>query len=297
MKRLLVVGVVGTLVFAVAGVGYGAWRVAAQGQEHERQAAVMAGARVVDDQLTDVWSRLAGRDMAWDLSRNEPTSSLASMLDFTRSDVSVLAADVDGVRETVGEIPSDAVQAAYLEVCDELDAVLATALADAERAQPLQEAHALLTEARNNNSSGQREINASVIACNERRHTAAKEAAKKAEAEFVAMREAYVAARALASNSSIEQAYEYIDASIVLAQMQHELAVLGARGGVSSYNAQITKLDGQQDTVDSLADLPGAARSAVWVMAQDATAKLESRASHARALWDAARDLVTSGEG
>ena len=50
-KKVLVGVLIGVLVLAAAGVGYGAYSVAKKGNEQDRRAEVIAQSRVVDDKL------------------------------------------------------------------------------------------------------------------------------------------------------------------------------------------------------------------------------------------------------
>jgi hypothetical protein len=214
----------------------------------------------------------------------------------SKDDLAFVSDEVAKARETIATIPSDEVQTAYLAVCDELDSVVQQALTDSEEATPLSDAHALLLDADDFDRDGWLELNDSITACNRSEYKDGKAKAAASEAKYRKMRTAYEDAYDLCGLEGIKTAYQYIDASIKAAEMQHELAVLGGKGSINGYNKQIGKLEKQEKLVDSLKDLPVDSKMAVWTRAQEAYGDFESRAGTAKKQWEVARDLVSSGD-
>jgi len=297
MKRSVVLGGPrGVLDVTAAGVGYAAYTVSAKGNEQDRKAEVIASSRAVDDKFTEVWDRLGERDDAWRRLVASPSSSLSTMVNTSVSDVEKLQAQVAEARALIEAIPSEGVQDAYLAVCDEREESFADTLTEAEEAKPLCDAYALMYAVQEKQSTAGYLLNESITSCNNDKHQDGMALAVEAQANFQACRDSYAQAATLCSNGAITTAYQYFDAAIQLAAMQHELARIGSRGGISSYNAQIKKLEDQQKVVESVSGLPGAAESAVWADAETAYGHFKARAAKAKNLWDDARGLVSAGE-
>ncbi len=298
MKRSWVIGVVvGVLVLAAAGVGYAAYRVNEQGNEQDRAAEVVVASKKVDDELGKVWARLNKCDNEWDLAvEGSDTVDLSDTLASTRDEMESLKEDVTEIRELVDAIPSSEVQAAYATVCDELDEALDTALGQAASAEPYCQASSILVAAVDNELAGWDEFNAAINACNTEDWTGGKSHADAALAQFQAMRDAYTQASTLSGCPEVEAAYPYADAYLELARMQHEQAVIGAKGGVNSYNAQIDKVDAQSDAIDGMEELSVNAHVAVWLAADEVYGHFQLLAVGAKHSWDSAQDMVVAGD-
>lgn len=295
MKRSVVLGVaIGAIVIAVAGVGYWALQVGAKGSEQDRKADVVTTSRAVDDKLTAIWARLAECDTAWETAIIEP--SLSGALEASTAEVEEIRTDVEDARALVAKIPSDEVQKAYTRTCDELDRVLEVALTNAQSAAPLCEAHQMLMNAADNDKAGWDLLNDSIEACNKDDYAQGRTHAVNAEAQYQAMRDAYSQAVALSGVSAVEAAYPYIDAHLEYARMHQQLADLGAKGGVNSYNAHLDKMKAQMAVVmgmnDTLIDADAALLEAVFLK----YGLFVVSAEDAKDMWDSARDLISSGD-
>jgi hypothetical protein len=293
MKRSWVIGVVvGVLVIAAAGVGYAAFRVNEKGNEQDRAAEVVVASNKVDDELTKVWARLDECDREWDLAvQGSDTTDLSTTLLNNRADMELLADDVADIRNLIEQV-----REAYTAVCDELDTALETAIEQANASDPLCQASSVLIASVENESAGMDKVNASVTACNADDWTGGKDQATAAIAQFQAMRDAYSQAFELSGCPEVEAAYPYADAYLELARMQHELAVIGAKGGVNSYNAQIDRTDAQVSVIDGMSELAVDAHVAVWLAADDVHGHFQALAADAKSLWRDAQDMVVKGD-
>jgi len=298
MKRSWVIGiVVGVLVIAAAGVGYAAFRVNETGKEQDRVAKVVATANLVDDELAKVWAQLDKSDGEWDLAvQGSDTTDLSTTLASTRTDIESLKEDVVDIRKLIEDIPSPKVRDAYVATCDELDKALDKALEQAAAADPFCQASSILIASVENEGTGRDEVNASVESCNADDWTGGKDHATQAIAQLQAVRDAYAQAFALSACPEVEAAFPWADANIELARMQHELAVIGAKGGVNSYNAQIDKADAQLAAVDAMSELPIDAHVAVWLAADDVYGHFQALATEARYAWKDAQEMVAAGD-
>lgn len=298
MKRSWVIGIViGVLVIAAAGVGYAAFRVNERGNEQDRAAEVVAKANLVDDELAKVWAKLDECDREWDLAvQGSDTTDLSTTLSNTRADVESLRDDVADIRGMVEDIPSPQVRDAYIDVCDQLEQALKKSTEQADAADPYCQASAILIAAVDNESTGWDELNAAINACNAEDWTGGKEHANAALAQFQAMRDAYTQAFALSGCPEVEAAYPYADAYLELARMQHEQAVIGAKGGVNSYNAQIDKTDAQSDAIDGMEGLSVDAHVAVWLAADEVYGHFKTVAIDARYAWNDVKEMVAAGD-
>lgn len=298
MKRSWVIGaVVGVLVIAAAGVGYAAFRVNERGNEQDRAAEVVVKANLVDDELSKVWAKLDKSDREWDLAvQGSDTTDLSTTLASTRDTAESLKEDVTEIRALIEDIPSPAVREAYAKACDQLDAALDKAIEQAAVAEPYCQASAVLIAALENERVGWSEVNESIRSCNADDWTAGKDHATSATAQFQAMRDAYTQAFTLSGRPEVEDAYPYADACLELARLQHELAVIGARGGVNSYNAQIEKTDAQSQAIAGMEDLQSSGHRAVWMKADEVYGHFGVLATDAKFAWNAAKEMVAAGD-
>ncbi len=298
MKRSVVLGVaIGAIVIAAGGVGYAAYKVNTEGNEQERKAQVVVATNEVDDAIAEVMHELESCDKQWELGVEKgDTANLIEVYTSTRETVTGLKDDVEDIRDLVADIPSDSAKKAYTDVCDELDDALGESLREADSAAPCLDASNLLVGAQDNLVTGRTALNASVQACNADNWSGAKEQAQTAQAQFQAMRDAFGQAAVLSGCPEVEAACPYPDALIEMARQQHELAVLGSKGGVNSYNSQIDKLDTLQMQVDQLSELAADADVAIWIEADDLYGHFQLRAIEARHAWDDAQAMVTAGD-
>lgn len=299
MKRSVVIGlVVGVIVVAAGGVGYAAYKVNLQGNEQDRKAEVIAAANVVDDQIDTVFSELEAADKRWDLGVEEgDTADMIDVFNATRDKLNRLKGEVEETRELIKDIPSESVQASYLEVCDKLDESLDESLGRAEEAGPYLDAWSILVSAEESGDAGWEALNESILACNRDDWTAGKDLAKSAETNFQTMRDGYGQAAALVPDcTEVTAACPYADGYIELARQQHELAVLGSKGSINSYNKQIEKLNDLKKQVQELGDLAATAHVALWDETDSVYGRFELGASPARNAWSAVKKDVAAGK-
>jgi len=298
MKRNVIIGlVIGVLVIAAAGVGYSAWQVKQRGDEQDRKAEVVATTRAVDDKLAEVWDRIDERDQAWKRLVSDPgVSSLNTMINTSESDIERLREGVAEARELIEEIPSEEVQDAYTAVCDELEDSFDTMVEEAADAKPLCDAYDVILGAVENDVAGWNALQDSIQACNADNHSEGKALAQAAQEQYQAYRDKYAQAASLSGVQAVADAVPYAEACLQLSVMQQELARLGSKGGVNSYNAQIDKLNEMQAHATSLSGLPELAGEALWSEAEASYGRFSLRAKKAEGLWEDARDLVSAGE-
>lgn len=298
MKRSVVLGVaIGAIVLAASGVSYAAYKVNAQGAEQERKAAVLKAANVVDDEIAAIWSELESCDKQWELGVEKGSAAnLTDVLNSTRDTVAALHGDVEDVRALIEDIPSEEVRASYMEVCDLLDAGLDESLRQADATGPCLAAAVLLESAMESRDAGQNSVNASIQACNAKSWSAAKEHAATAQQQYQAVRDAIGQAAATSGSPEVEGACAYGDVLVQYAQQQHELAVLGSKGSINSYNKQIRTLDDLEIQIDERAILMGLAEGGLWREADSVYGHFQLEVVDARREWNAVREDVTSGK-
>lgn len=294
-KKVLVGALVGVLVLAASGVGFAAYRVAQKGNEQDRRAAVVAQSRAVDEKLEAIWTRLASRDKAWDTAAEGSGTSIETMLDLTVEDVDGVRTLVSAVRKDAAAIPSKSVSAAYVSVCDELVKGLDEGEKGAEDTKPVSAAFDLLVQCYEDDDAAASAYDAAIDACNHKKWSVGKTKAEKVQASFKAMKSKLTQAAKLYDSSTIVGAYEYADAGVKLGQLQYELAVLGSKGSINSYNAQIGKMEKQLDKAGELQFTLDTAESTLWSSVKGTYGHFENRATPAKTIWDKVKQSVAAG--
>ncbi|MGB4592889.1 MAG: hypothetical protein WBI63_03830 [Coriobacteriia bacterium] len=294
-KKVLVGVLIGVLVLAAAGVGYGAYSVAKKGNEQDRRAEVIAQSRVVDDKLEAVWDRLSARDSAWRAAADGSGTSMTNVLELTTTDIA-------GIKELIGEaktsamdIPSDEISSAYVAVCDELATALDECAAGAEKAAPICEAYDLIIAARDDDKTGFGYVNQAIDACNDKKWSEGKSKAQAGVKSYKALKTKLVNANKAYEAQTIQDGFAFADAGIKYAEMQYDLAVLGSKGSINGYNTQIGKIEKQNDKLNDLAVELDDAEYYVFDAAETAYGGYVERAGTAEAKWRKVKKLVTEG--
>lgn len=294
-KKVLVGVLVGVLVLAAAGVGYGAYSVAKKGNEQDRRAEVVAKTRVLDDKLDTVWERLAARDAAWAAAASGSGVSMTNVLELTTTDIEGIRELITEVKSEAKDVPSDDASSAYIAVCDELTSALDECADGAEKAAPICEAYDLIIAARDDDKAAFDYVNASITECNKKKYSEGKTQAQSGVKSYKALKTKLVNANKAYEAQTLQDGYKYADAGITYAQMQYDLAVLGSKGSINGYNSQIGKIEKQLAKLNGLAGEMDDAEFYVWDAAEAAYGGYVSRAGTAKAKWEKVKKLVTEG--
>ncbi|MEN6430504.1 MAG: hypothetical protein ABFC80_06640, partial [Coriobacteriales bacterium] len=192
-------------------------------------------------------------------------------------------------------IPAEKVRAKYTAACDELDKMLEDSAADPPKEAAAVEAYKLLLAACDDDSKGALALRDSVRLCNKKKYSDAKAKADTAISAYKALKAKLVAAAKKDESGQVKLAYEYADGEIELAQMQRELALLGSRGSITRYNAQISKLEKQQTRVADTATKFDDAIDSVKLLTVGLHRDYITRAATAKSYWDDAKKIVVDG--
>jgi hypothetical protein len=294
-KKVLVGALVGVLVLAASGVGYAAYRVAQKGNEQDRRAAVVTQSRAVDEKLEEIWTRLASRDKAWEAASGGSGTSIDTMLGLTTDDIDGIRKLVADTRKEAAEIPSADLSKSYVAVCDELFTCLDECSKGVEDTKPVSEAYDILITCRDDEDVAIDAISDAIDACNHEKWSTAKTKAQAVQTSYKSIKSKLTKAGKLYDSSTIAGVNEYADCGVKLGTMQYDLAVLGTKGSVNGYNAQIDKMNDQRDKLVELSLLLNTAETTLWSAVNGTYGHFESRATPAKTIWDKAKKSVAAG--
>lgn len=294
-KKVLIGVLVGVLVLAASGVGYAAYRVAQKGDEQDRRAAVVAQSRAVDEKLEEIWTRLASRDKAWEAASEGSGTTIDTMLGLTTDDIDGIRKLVADARKDAAEIPSAELSKSYVAVCDELLTCLDECSKGVEDTKPVSEAYDILITCRDDEDVAIDAIDAAIDACNHEKWSTAKTKAQAVQTSYKSIKTKLAKAAKLYDSSTIAGVNEYADCGVKLGTMQYDLAVLGSKGSVNGYNAQIDKMNDQRDKLVELSLLLNTAETTLWSAVNGTYGHFETRATPAKTIWDKAKKSVAAG--
>jgi len=247
-KRGVIVAAALVAVLALAGGGsYFAWS-SAQARAEEEQAAELAA--LVDDAdeiLAETVKQIAARERVWlGYDEHVAVTMLQTLVSTTEADLEKWSASVDQVELGMAECGNAEVAEAYLAVCAELDKAFDACEAELASAVVAQETCDTMERARTMMINGNNRMNASVEACNADDWSSGSTEAQAAKASYSLALELYSEVEGQLGVEVVGPLVTWASGYIEVAEMQDQLATYGRRGSVSSYNAQIDKIEARE---------------------------------------------------
>jgi len=287
----LIVAIVAIVILVGAGAVFALYD--ANQKAEARQQSIKTASIAADESLDKMWEQMAARDKSWTLVDEGSRGFMVGQLSgFATDDIKKWKLVTAEVRDSMDAVEDESVSSAYIAICDEVDSVLTDR---GEQLALVADTAGLtdqLADSDNDYLDGWDKMQDAIGSCNAKKWTQAQNQAKEAQTLYQGAANTCATVNKTLKDESLKRHIAWLSQHVEWAKMAQELAAIGKRGGVNSYNKQITRLDAKEAEI---AGMDGADYSPGfgWEPAADAGGTFVSGTGKARDLQTEARAAVT----
>ena len=283
----LVVAIIALLLLFGAGGAFAVYR--SNQQAEAQKQAIKKASLAADERLDKMWDQMAARDKSWTLVDETSRGAMVGQLSkFATEDIVRWKLATAEIRDSMKPIEDDAVSSAYLALCDEADTMLDDRAGKLKAIGDTSGLSRKLGESDNDYYEGWDLLQDTILSCNAKKWSQADSQSKEAQTLFQNAANTCATVNKTLNDVTVKKHIAWLSAHVELAKMQQELSSIGRRGGVSSYNRQIKKLEAQQATIAGM-DGEDYSPGFGWTTAADAGGSFVTGAAKARRLQAEAR--------
>lgn len=289
---LAVIAVVIAIVLCAVGtVLWGAY------QDTKRVENVQEQAAEIDAGIEQILSDVEELDRQWQgVTASSDPASLEPLVAKTASQTAEYATQVEALKKQAKSIESTTVAAAYELTLQRMAFALSGNENKGKDAMQQFKTFAAVSAASTALDDGMDDFNRSVEQCNARNYNKGIASANLAKAHFAKARDSYKKAQQADPGAVTSSDIAYAAAFVTYADMQKKLAEVGKRGGVSSYNSQIRKIEAYRKKIDKMEGSAVMNGLEVFSDVKASNGGLLLAMKSARESWDDAKKLVQSEE-